>query len=236
MAARNAGQKRRESREQLKARVMKIVGRLRKQYPDPKVELNFRNALELLVATILSAQCTDERVNLVTKDLFRKYRSPGQYAEAIPAEFEQEIRSTGFFRAKAKSIMNCCKAMVEKHRGSVPDQMEDLLKLPGIGRKTANVVLGQAFGIPSGIVVDTHVVRVAQRLRLTKQSNADKIEQDLLLMVPQKDWIDFGTMMVLHGRYVCQAKKPKCPECVVNRICPSADLFLKSLSPRSTVR
>ncbi|MFQ5798555.1 MAG: endonuclease III [Bacteroidota bacterium] len=232
MAGKKTRPKVRESQEQLKVRTKKIIGLLRKKFPDPKIELNFNNPLELLVATILSAQCTDQRVNLVTKDLFNKYRIASDYANANVAEVELEIRSTGFFRAKARSIINCCKDIVEKHAGNVPERMEDLVELPGIGRKTANIILGRAFGIPSGIVVDTHVRRVSERLGLTKQSDPKKIEQDLLNLVPQKDWIDFGTMMILHGRYVCLARKPKCPECVLNRICPSADLFMRTMSRR----
>ncbi|HEY4644501.1 MAG TPA: endonuclease III [Bacteroidota bacterium] len=208
----------------------KVVSLLRSFLPNPRIELEFGSPLELLVATVLSAQCTDQRVNLVTKDLFRKYHTAKEYANANPVEFETEIRSTGFFRSKTKSIINCCKAILERHDGAVPNNMEELVELPGIGRKTANVILGQAFGISSGIVVDTHVQRVSQRLGLTRQSNPEKIELDLMKQVPQEDWIDFGTMMVLHGRYVCQARKPKCPECVLVKVCPSAESFLQKFS------
>lgn len=227
MAGKKSRSKMRKSDVQRKTWAGKVIALLRKNFPDPKIELTFKNPLELLVATVLSAQCTDERVNFVTKGLFAKYRTARDYANANVSEFEQEIRSTGFFRAKARNIINCCKGIVEKHAGIVPDRMEDLIVLPGIGRKTANVILGQAFRVPSGIVVDTHVRRVSGRLALTKRSDPDKIERDLLKLVPQKDWIDFGTMMVLHGRYVCQARKPKCPECVLLKVCPSAETFLR---------
>ncbi|MEE9187486.1 MAG: endonuclease III [Bacteroidota bacterium] len=222
--------KRQNSKRRLKSQAKKIITRLRKRFPDPKVELNFDNPLELLVATILSAQCTDARVNLVTRDLFRKYRTASDYARASTAEFEEEIRPTGFFRSKAKSIINCCKSIIDEHEGRIPDRMEELVQLPGIGRKTANVILGQAFNTASGIVVDTHVQRVSQRLGLTKHSDPEKIEQELLTLVPRKDWIDFGTMMVLHGRYVCLARKPKCPDCLVVGICPSAEIFMREIS------
>ncbi len=177
--------KRQNSKRRLKSQAKKIITRLRKRFPDPKVELNFDNPLELLVATILSAQCTDARVNTVTEDLFRKYRTASDYARASTAEFEEEIRPTGFFRSKAKSIINCCKSIIEEHGGRIPDRMEELVQLPGIGRKTANVILGQAFNTASGIVVDTHVRRVSQRVGLTKQWHPEKIEQDLMKLVPQ---------------------------------------------------
>ncbi len=225
--------KRQNSKRRLKSQAKKIITRLRKRFPNPKVELNFDTPLELLVATILSAQCTDTRVNVVTKNLFRKYRTASDYASASTAEFEEEIRPTGFFRSKAKSIINCCKSIIEEHGGRIPDRMEELVQLPGIGRKTANVILGQAFNTASGIVVDTHVQRVSKRLGLTKHSDPEKIEQELLTLVPRKDWIDFGTMMVLHGRYVCVARKPKCPECVVVGICPSAEHFMTKVWLRS---
>lgn len=224
--------KRQNSKRRLKSQAKKIITRLRKRFPDLKVELNFDNPLELLVATILSAQCTDARVNLVTRDLFRKYRTASDYASASTAEFEGEIRPTGFFRSKAKSIIYCCKSIIEEHGGRIPDRMDELVQLPGIGRKTANVILGQAFNTASGIVVDTHVQRVSQRVGLSKQSHPEKIEQELLTLVPKKDWIDFGTMMVLHGRYVCVARKPKCPECVLVGICPSAEIFMREISHR----
>ncbi|MEK6570424.1 MAG: endonuclease III [Bacteroidota bacterium] len=220
---------RRESLEELKKRVRKIISRLRKTYPQPKIALEHQEPLQLLVATILSAQCTDERVNQVTPGLFAKYRTAKDYAEANVAEFEQEIRSTGFFRAKTKSIINCCKELVEKHGGKVPKTMEELVQLPGIGRKTANCVLGAAYGIASGVVVDTHVRRLAQRIGLSKEDDPEKIEQYLMEIVPKKDWIDFGNMLIWHGRRVCQARKPNCPECVINNLCPSAEIFMKTM-------
>jgi endonuclease-3 len=223
-----AGKK--ESIDLLKKRTEEIIKRLRKEYPTPKTALEHRDPLQLLVATILSAQCTDERVNQVTPALFKKYRTARDYATANVAEFEQEIRSTGFYRAKTKSIINCSKALVERHGGKVPRTMEELVQLPGVGRKTANCVLGSAYGIASGVVVDTHVRRLAQRIGLSKQDDPDKIEQDLMAVLPKKDWIDFSNMLIWHGRKVCQARKPNCPECVINDLCPSAELFLKQMS------
>jgi len=179
------------------------------------------------VAVILSAQCTDERVNKVTKDLFRKYRSARDYARVAQEELEQDIRSTGFFRNKAKSIKACCTILDEKYGGKVPDSMDELLELPGVGRKTANCVLGSAYGQNSGIVVDTHVKRLAERLGLTRQKEPDKIELDLMKVVPEKNWHDFGNLLILHGRAVCDARKPRCPECVLRQECPSAQMFMK---------
>jgi endonuclease-3 len=222
--------KKSESIEDLKSRTRKIISRLRKIFPDPKIALEHKDPLQLLVATILSAQCTDERVNQVTTDLFKKYRTAKDYAEANVAEFEQEIRSTGFFRAKAKSIINCSKQLVGKHGGKVPQTMVDLVQLPGVGRKTANCVLGAAYGIASGVVVDTHVKRLAQRMGLSKDDDPEKIEQDLMEIVPKKDWIDFGNMLIWHGRRTCQARKPNCPVCSINDLCPSAEIFMKSLA------
>jgi endonuclease-3 len=222
--------KKSESLQELRSRTRKIISRLRKLFPNPKIALEHRDPLQLLVATILSAQCTDERVNQVTPGLFKKYRSAKDYAVANVAEFEQEIRSTGFFRAKAKSIINCSKQLVEKHAGKVPQTMEELVQLPGIGRKTANCVLGGAYGIPSGVVVDTHVRRLAHRIGLSKEENPEKIEIDLMEIVPKKDWIDFGNMLIWHGRRTCQARKPDCPQCVINDLCPSAEIFVKSLN------
>jgi endonuclease-3 len=221
--------KKSESLQELRSRTRKIISRLRKLFPSPKIALEYRDPLQLLVATILSAQCTDERVNQVTPGLFKKYRSAKDYAEANIAEFEQEIRSTGFFRAKAKSIINCSKQLVEKHGGKVPQTMEELVQLPGIGRKTANCVLGAAYGIASGVVVDTHVRRLAQRIGLSKEDDPEKIEQDLMEIVSKKDWIDLGNMLIWHGRRTCQARKPNCPECIINDLCPSAEIFMKSL-------
>lgn len=222
-----AKKKRPETPSDLRARARKILERLRKDYPRASTALTHSNPLDLLVATILSAQCTDERVNVVTKDLFKKYRTAKDYANANQSGFEQEIRSTGFFRAKAKSIIQCCKALVQRHRGEVPTTMEELVQLPGVGRKTANVVLGNAFGIAEGIVVDTHVKRLAERVGLSSQSNPDKIELDLMEIFPKKRWIALGNVLIWHGRKICTARKPKCPECSVNDLCPSAELFMK---------
>ncbi len=209
-----------------RARVVPILDTLRKTYPAAKTALDHSSPLELLVATILSAQCTDERVNIVTGELFRKYRTAEDYAKASPRQFEREIRSTGFFRAKTKSILNCCKALVERHGGRVPESMEDLVGLPGVGRKTANVVLGSAFGKSEGIVVDTHVKRLAGRLGFTEKSDPEKIEQDLMEITPREYWIDLGTLLIWHGRRICQARKPKCEICPVADLCPSAQLYL----------
>jgi len=202
-----------------KARVAKIIALLKKRYPDAKCALHFKNPLELLVATILSAQCTDERVNKVTKDLFRKHTTAEDYTRTRPEMLEEDIRSTGFYKNKARSIINCCKKIVQLHGGQVPGTLDELVALDGIGRKTANVILGNAFGIP-GITVDTHVKRVSYRLGLTKQQDPVKIEYDLMDFVPQKEWTHFSHMMIFHGRYTCVARKPLCGECVVEKLCP----------------
>ena len=208
-------------------RAAKILARLRKDFPKPKTALYHDNAFQLLVATILSAQCTDERVNMVTKDLFKKYPSPKHFAEANQAELEQDIRSTGFYRMKTKSIIGCSKALVKKYAGRVPKEIDDLVQLPGVGRKTANVVLGQAYGIISGVVVDTHVRRLAQRLGFTTGDDPETIEQDLMRIFQRKSWIDVGSVLILHGRRTCHARNPKCLECSLNDLCPSAELFLR---------
>jgi endonuclease-3 len=205
-----------------KQRTRKIIARLRKQYPDARCSLNYSNPLELLVATILSAQCTDERVNIVTANLFRKYRSPEDYIRVPQSELEQDIRSTGFYRNKAKAIQGASKIISERHGGRVPDTLEDLLALPGVARKTANVVLGNAFEISSGVVVDTHVGRLSQRLGLTAHEQPEKIERDLMELVPEKDWIDFSHLLIYHGRKVCKARTPLCGECVIEQLCPSS--------------
>jgi endonuclease-3 len=201
-----------------KSRINKILEILRTTYPDVKTALHHRTPLEMLIATILSAQCTDERVNIVTQDLFKKLRTAKDFAEVPLADLEEMIRPTGFFRNKAKSIKGCCKGLVEKHGGKVPETMEDLVKLPGIGRKTANVILGSSFGIP-GIVVDTHVKRLSQRIGLTKETDPVKIEFDLMALIPKKDWIDFSHQLIWHGRRLCTARKPKCPECPLLKLC-----------------
>lgn len=207
---------------ELKRYANKVVRLLRRHYPDAQCALNFQNPLQLLVATILSAQCTDERVNAVTKSLFLKYRTAADYAQADLADLEREIQSTGFFRNKAKNLKACCQALVDKYDGKVPQDLDALVDLPGIGRKTANVVLGTAYGIPSGVVVDTHVGRVSKRLGLTGHDDKDavRIEQDLMELIPKKEWIDFSHRMIHHGRRICTARKPKCDQCPLGDICP----------------
>ena len=203
-------------------RIRPIITRLQRQYPDARCALDHQEPLQLLVATILSAQCTDARVNIVTKDLFLKYRDAQDYADANPAVFEREIKSTGFFRNKTKSVLGMAQALVERHGGRVPSTMDQLTALPGVGRKTANVVLGTAFGINEGVVVDTHVTRIANRLKLTAQEDPVKIEQDLMKLVPRTEWADFSHLLIHHGRQICDARKPKCEICPVNELCPSA--------------
>ena len=205
-----------------KKRAGRIVKLLRREYPEARCSLDYGNALELLVATILSAQCTDERVNVVTSGLFRKYRTWEDYASAPPAELEADIKSTGFFRNKAKSIRGACRQIGERHGGDVPRSMEELLELPGVARKTANVVLGNAYGIASGVVVDTHVARLSARLGLSQEKAPEKIERDLVGLLPKSDWIDFSHLLIAHGRKVCKARNPACGECVLARECPSA--------------
>ena len=194
------------------------------EYPEARCSLDYTNPLELLVATILSAQCTDERVNAVTADLFRKYRTWEDYASAPASELEHDIHSTGFFRNKAKSIQGACRRIGERHGGRVPDRMEELLELPGVARKTANVVLGNAYRIASGVVVDTHVSRLSGRLGLSAEKTPEKIERDLTSVVPKSDWIDFSHLLIAHGRKVCKARNPLCSECVLAKLCPSAGL------------
>jgi endonuclease-3 len=205
-------------------RMKQLLRRLRKTYPDAQCALNHTNPLELLIATMLSAQCTDERVNIVTADLFRKYRTAEDYVNVGRAELERDIHSTGFFRNKAKNIQGACHIISERYQGRVPETMEELLALPGVARKTANVVLGNAFGIASGVVVDTHVSRLAQRLGLTNKEQPEKIEQDLIAMTPKKDWIDLSHLLIAHGRAICQARKPNCAACPLESLCPSSSL------------
>ncbi len=205
-------------------RTAEIIKRLKKEYPDAHCELIHSNPFELLVATILSAQCTDEHVNTVTATLFRKYRQPSDYLKVAPEELEQDIRSTGFFRNKAKSIRGASLKINENFGGEIPQTMEELLTLDGVARKTANVVLGNAFGIASGVVVDTHVSRVSQRLGLTGETTPEKIEKDLQQLVPEKDWIMFPHWLIAHGRKICQARKPNCAECGLENLCPSSRL------------
>jgi endonuclease-3 len=211
-----------EATAEKKRRVRQIIRALKKEHPDARCSLNHESPLELLVATILSAQCTDERVNVVTADLFRKYRGWEDYASAPPAELERDIHSTGFFRNKAKAIQGACRMIGERHGGRVPDSMEELLQLPGVARKTANVVLGNAFNITSGVVVDTHVARLSERLGLSVEKQPEKIERDLMELIPRKDWILFSHLLIYHGRKVCKARTPLCAECVVERLCPSS--------------
>jgi endonuclease-3 len=214
----------RETLLQKRRRSTELIERLKAAYPDARCSLDYRNPLELLVATVLSAQCTDERVNLVAKSLFKKYRTAGDYAAAPPGELEEAIKSTGFYRNKAKALRACCAELVARYGGEVPAEMAALMQLPGIGRKTANVILGNAFAETAGIVVDTHVRRLAGRLGLTQHSDPDKIERDLLQVVPREDWIAIGHLLILHGRRICSARAPKCPVCPVNDLCPSAKL------------
>ena len=214
----------RETKSQRKARAEQIIKLLKRAHPDAKCALNHSNPFELLVATILSAQCTDERVNKVTADLFRKYRKPEDYLKVPATELQEDIRTTGFFRNKTKSIQGACSMLVDEFHGQVPKTMDELLKLPGVARKTSNVVLGVAYGIPAGIVVDTHVTRVSRRLGLTKQKDAVKIEQDLVELVPRIDWIIFSHLLIFHGRRICKARRPLCEECQVEKLCPSSML------------
>jgi len=204
-------------------RVREIISGLRKAYPDAHCELAHSSPLELLIATILSAQCTDKQVNLATPALFRKYRSAADYAQAPVAALEQDIRRLGFFRNKARSIRACCQTLVEKHRGKVPRTMAELVELGGVGRKTANVVLGNAFGLSEGVVVDTHVMRLSRRLGLTKQTQPERIERDLMPLVPRTQWTLFSHWLIWHGRRRCSARKPDCVGCEIRRFCPSAD-------------
>jgi endonuclease-3 len=200
----------------------KIIARLKREYPDATCALQHRNALELVVATILSAQCTDARVNIVTPHLFAKYRTAADYAAADPRVLEKEIQSTGFFRNKTKSIIGMAQALVERHGGEVPQTMEELTALPGVGRKTANVILGTWFQKNEGVVVDTHVHRLSRLLGLTRQDDPVKIEQDLMELVPRDEWTWFSHTLIQHGRAVCIARRPRCADCVLNRLCPSS--------------
>jgi endonuclease-3 len=203
----------------------KIIELLEKEYPDAKTALHHTNPLELLIATILSAQCTDERVNIVTKTLFEKYKTAEDYANSDLKELEKDIRSTGFYRNKARNIKNCCRMLAEKFGSQVPRTMQEMLELPGVARKTANIVLSNAFGTVEGIAVDTHVRRLAQRLGLTENEDPNKIEEDLMGIVPKTHWMRITDLLIFHGRRICTAKKPKCGMCVLNKICPCAFKF-----------
>ena len=218
------GAARRESRKKKRERTEEILRRLKEEYPDAKCALNFRNALELAVATILSAQCTDKRVNEVTPALFARYPTAADYAGAELTEIEELIHSTGFFRNKAKSLKGLGQGLVADHEGEIPTDMAALVKLPGIGRKTANVVLGNAFGIDEGIVVDTHVKRLSGRLALTEQTDPNKVEKDLVDLVPHEDWTLWAHLLIDHGRKICNARRPACGDCVLVDLCPSAEL------------
>ena len=210
--------------EAVRSRAKRVLSILKREFPGATTALLHHDPFQLMIATILSAQCTDERVNLVTPSLFKRYPTARDFAKADPPELENMIRSTGFFRAKTKSIINCSKALLSKFDGAVPSTMEDLTLLPGVGRKTANVVLGNAFGKAEGIVVDTHVARLSVRLGFSPESNPERIEMDLLKIIPRRDWIATGNLLILHGRKTCKARKPACPQCPVNELCPSAML------------
>jgi endonuclease-3 len=217
--------RRREIVNSAKNRIGEIINQLKKAYPQSKTALHFKTPLQILIATILSAQCTDEQVNKVTPALFRKYKTAADFAHADPDTLENEIRSTGFFKNKTRSIISASKKIVDDFGGRVPDRMEDLITLHGVARKTANIVLSSGFNKTEGIAVDTHVSRLSQRLGLSKEKNPDKIEQDLLSLVPREEWIDFNYMLVNHGRNTCQARKPDCLTCVLNDLCPSVKDF-----------
>jgi len=208
-----------------KARALRIIELLEKEHPDAKVALHYSNPLELLMATILSAQSTDETINKVTKKLFKKYTKPKDYANADLKELEQDIRSTGFYHNKAKNLQNSAIMLVEKYNSKVPKTMEELVKLPGVARKTANIVLTNAYGVVAGVAVDTHVRRLAQRLGLSENDDPNKIEKDLMDLVPKDKWMHITDLLIFHGRRVCTAKKPNCAGCVLNKICPSAFTF-----------
>jgi len=218
----------RETTEARVARTKKIIAGLQETYPDAHCELDFSNPLQLLVATILSAQCTDKRVNMVTADLFKQYRTAKDYAEADLGRLEEAVKTTGFFRNKARNIQACCRALVEKHGGKVPRTMDELFALDGVGRKTANVVLGNAFNINVGVVVDTHVARLSYRLGLTKQADAVKIEQELMTLVPQSQWTLFSHWLIWHGRRRCYARKPDCDNCEIKKSCPRIGVVNKA--------
>jgi endonuclease III len=210
-----------------KERIPEIIKIFRKHYPATCTALHFETPLQILVATILSAQCTDERVNMITPGLFKKYPTAREFAKARQEELELEIRSTGFFRNKAKNIIGAAKMICSDFSGKVPDTMEELIRLPGVARKTANIVLSSGYKKAEGIAVDTHVKRLSERLGLSAQTDPEKIEKDLLIIVPKKDWLDFNYLLVNHGRAICIARKPKCPGCPVQKLCPAAKKFIK---------
>jgi endonuclease III len=222
MATKKAVSKIKVDKDQARRRIKKIWPILRKTYPDAAIALKFTNPLELLIATILSAQCTDVRVNIVTKELFKKYTSAQNWAKADLKEIESDIRSTGFYHNKAVNIKGACTKIIEQFGGKVPDTMQELLQLPGVGRKTANVVLGNAFGIP-GVTCDTHVIRLSRRLGLSENTDPVKLEFDLAEIIPMQDWTLFSHLLIFHGRNICQARKPNCPDCPIAKYCPSAN-------------
>jgi endonuclease-3 len=221
-AAKNPAKRKKKRGAELKAHAAEILKRLKKEYPDAHCELDFGNPLQLLIATILSAQCTDKRVNMVTPELFRAYPDAESLSSANPEELENLIRSTGFFRNKTRSLLGMSAAVAERHGGNVPSTMDELVKLPGVGRKTANVVLGNAFAMNEGVVVDTHVGRLAVRLGLTSETDPVKVEKALMLLFPRDDWALLSHLLIFHGRRICIARAPRCGECVLNDICPSA--------------
>ena len=208
-----------------KQRAAKVIELLEKEYPNAKTALNYSNPLEILVATMLSAQATDAVVNIVTQKLFKKYHTPEDYANADIKELEQDIRSTGFYHNKAKNLQKCCQLLIEKFHSQVPKTMDELLELPGVARKTANIVLYNAYGTISGIAVDTHVRRLSQRLGFSEKEDPSKIEQDLMQITPKEKWMKLTDMLIFHGRQICIARKPKCEECVLNKFCPCAFCF-----------
>lgn len=221
-----------ESVEKKKERVQAVVKNLKKAYPDAKCALNFSNPWELLVATVLSAQCTDKRVNMVTPELFKKFRTPKDYVETKQENIEELIRSTGFYKSKAKSIRGAAERIIQEHGGQVPKKLDELVNLPGVGRKTANVILGNAYGVP-GLTVDTHMIRLNRRLGFTQNLDPVKIEYDLMALVPQKEWTDYSHLIISHGRNRCFARSPDCGHCEVQKFCPSA---FKILPPKKAVR
>jgi endonuclease-3 len=208
-----------------KQRTQKIIELIEKQYPNAKTALNYTNPLEILIATMLSAQTTDVTVNIVTQKLFKKYRTAEDYAKADIKELEQDIHSTGFYHNKARNLQKCCQLLIEKFHSQVPKTMDELLELPGVARKTANIVLYNAYGVTAGIAVDTHVTRLSARLGLTEQKDQNKIERDLMAITPKEKWMKLTDLLIFHGRQICMAKKPKCAACVLNKICPSAFCF-----------
>jgi endonuclease III len=226
----------RESFELKSQRSAKVIADLKKTYPTAHCELNYSNPLELLIATILSAQCTDKQVNIVTADLFKKYRSAADFANAPLPELEQGIRRIGFFRNKAKNIKACCQSLLERHHGEVPRTMEELTELAGVGRKTANVVLGNAFNINVGVVVDTHVARLSERLDFSRANSPEKIEIDLQKLVPQNDWCLFSHLLIWHGRRRCYARNPDCVNCEVKHLCPTGKVRLSAMISKEAIR